>query len=173
MAQPEPYAHSVEGFRQLYVNDGTLEASQVGPLRPTDPNTTDIAEIRRRLHEDGYVFLKSLLPRDDVLKTRGQYFEYLSSTGLLKPGSAPVDGIFDSAKNKDDYPRVGAGSISEKAMSARFMDLAIKAHAEPWYKDDFCQHPKFNEYICKVTYGLGREYQEHLADLAPKQYSEQ
>lgn len=71
---------------QLFVNDGPLDPSQVGFLRPTDPNTTDAEEVRRRLKEDGYVFLEGLLPREDVLKTREQYFEYLAPTGFLKPG---------------------------------------------------------------------------------------
>jgi hypothetical protein len=152
MPQQESPSDPVNELPQLFVNDGPLDASQVGLLRPTDPHATDIEEVRRRLIEDGYVFLKDLLPREDVLKAREQYFKYMSSTGLLKPGSAPVDGIFDPAKDKDDYPGIGAGAISpEKVMSAKFMELAIKAHAEPWYKDGFCQHPEFIKYISKLT----------------------
>ncbi|KAK1148715.1 hypothetical protein N8T08_008600 [Aspergillus melleus] len=136
----------------LFVNDGLLDAEQVRFLRPTDPHATSMEEVRRRLREDGYVFLKGLLPRADVLKAREQYFQYLSSTGLLKPGSAPVDGIFDPAQDKSDYPGIGVGVISpSNVLSAKFTELAIKAHAEPWYKDDFCQHPVFTDYISKLT----------------------
>jgi phytanoyl-CoA hydroxylase len=121
-------------------------------LRPTDPQSTSLEEVRRRLQEDGYVFLKGLLPRADVMRMREKYFQYLSSTGLLKPGSAPVDGIFDPAQNKNDYPGIGVGVISPSNQnSAEFMRLAIKAHGEPWYKDDFCQHPAFTDYISKLT----------------------
>lgn len=127
---------------QLFVNDGPLDPSQVGFLRPTDPNTTDAEEVRRRLKEDGYIFLKGLLPREDALKTREQYFEYLAPTGSLKPGFRPVNGIFDLSKNKTDFPGIGASEEPfNKATAARFTELAVKAHGEPWYKDQFCQHP--------------------------------
>lgn len=130
---------------QLFVNGGPLDPSQVGFLRPTDSNTTDAEEVRRRLKEDGYVFLKGLLPREDVLKTREQYFEYLAPTGSLKPDFRPVDGTFDLSKNKTDFPGIGAGEEPfNKATGAMF-------HGEPWYKDQFCQHPIFTDYVSKVT----------------------
>lgn len=38
-------------------------------LRST-PRDTPIEEMKTRLSEDGYVFVKGLLPRDDVLQAR-------------------------------------------------------------------------------------------------------
>ena len=42
------------------------------PLRPTAKGTP-LSEMRRRLDEDGYLFVKKLIPRADVLKVRKQY----------------------------------------------------------------------------------------------------
>ena len=132
---------------QLFVNDGPLDAQIVGYLQPTSLETP-LDEIRRRLKEDGQVLLKGVLPRDDVLQVRAKYFELLSPTGVLKPGTAPVDGIFDTEKDNLDYPGIGAGHVNERGKE--FVDLAVKAHKEPWYIQ-FCQHPALLEFVAKLT----------------------
>ncbi|KAL1614877.1 hypothetical protein SLS54_009431 [Diplodia seriata] len=53
----------------------------------------------------------------------------LSPTGVLKPGSSPVDGIFDQSKDKSMYPGVGAATNPGKKTgdtAATSVDLAIK-----------------------------------------------
>ena len=111
-----------------------------------------------RYKEDGYVFLKGLLPRADVLKAREEYFKLLSACGVLVPGTLPVDGIFDVSKDKLDFPGIGAGSADANGRptgpnpcSKQFVDLALQAHTEPWYKDVFCKHPALLDYIAKLT----------------------
>lgn len=155
-AGPEPY-EEWPGV-QLYVNDGPLAQSDIAPLRPTSSDTP-LEEVRRRFIKDGYVFLKGLLPRNDVLKARENYFKLLSPSGVLATGSAPVDGIFDACKDKLDYPGIGAGSQDANRkptgphpeIASRFVDLALKAHSEDWYKEDFCKHPALLEYIADMT----------------------
>ena len=73
----------------LYVNDGPLAPDQVGLIRPCE-RATPIEEIRQRLEEDGYVLVKGVLPREDVLKAREEYFKFLAPCGVLKPGTAHV-----------------------------------------------------------------------------------
>ena len=51
---------------KYFVNDGPLEPANTAPLRPTTLDTP-IDEIRQRFQSDGYLFLKGLLPRQDVL----------------------------------------------------------------------------------------------------------
>jgi phytanoyl-CoA hydroxylase len=46
-----------------------LDESGIGWLRESSV-TTSIEDMRKRYLEDGYVFLKSLIPRDDVLDVR-------------------------------------------------------------------------------------------------------
>src|SRR5690349_1312253 len=93
---------------QLFVNDGPLKPEEVGILPQLSPGTP-IEKVREQLQTDGYAFIKGLLPRADVLKAREEYFKLLSPSGVLKPGTEPVEGIFDSARDHLDYPGIGAG----------------------------------------------------------------
>lgn len=136
----------------LHVNDGQLDPGSIGLLRATYPRETPLNDMRDRLARDGYLLLKGLLPREDVLKARQKYFEMLAPTGILKPGTRTVDGIFDSSRDATDFPGFGTGRKgSGTAQSEQFTDLALKAHAEDWYKNDLCKHPVMMEFIKKFT----------------------
>ena len=62
----EPTRLAVKGIK------GSIQEEQLGRLRPT-PKDTPIEEMRRRLDEDGYLFVKNLIPRADVYNVRKQY----------------------------------------------------------------------------------------------------
>lgn len=151
---PEP--HSLT--EKLFVNDGPLTAEQYGDLKSTNVNTP-IEVARQKFQEDGYLFIKGLLPRQDVLKAREEYFKLLAPSGVLKPGTNPVEGIFDTTKDKLDFPGIGAGFADSNGrptgphpqVASRFVDLALQAHTEPWYNEEFCKHPALREYISRLT----------------------
>lgn len=151
----EPLTTPASSF---YVNDGPLAPDQIAYLNPT-PVSTPIEEARRRLRQDGYLFLKGLLPREDVLKAREEYFRLLSPSGVLAPNTDPVEGIFDATKDKLDFPGIGAGfsdangkpSGPHPEIASLFVDLALQAHTEHWYKEVFCKHPALREYISRLT----------------------
>lgn len=142
----------------LCVNDGPLDPARVAQLTPTTLDTP-LDEIRRRYNEDGYVFLKGLLPRADVLKARESYFRMLAPSGVLRPGSEPVQGIFDPAQDPLDFPGIGAGGQDANGkpvgphpeIADQFVDLALKAHYADWYKEDFCKHPDLIGFVAKLT----------------------
>ncbi|KAK7537317.1 phytanoyl-CoA hydroxylase [Phyllosticta citribraziliensis] len=145
---------------KLFVNDGPLEASEVAPLKKSYPSEP-IEELRKRYNEDGYIFMKGLIPREDVLKARESYFKGLAPSGVLKPGTKPVEGIFDDAKDRLNYPGIGAGAASGNGRpggeSAEvFVDLALKQHTEPWYCEEFSKHPALYDFISKLT-GWGND----------------
>jgi phytanoyl-CoA hydroxylase len=54
------------GFGQ---NGGRIDNTHIGLMWPT-PATTPISEMRERLKADGYLFVKGLIPRKDVLQAR-------------------------------------------------------------------------------------------------------
>ncbi|KAL7940368.1 phytanoyl-CoA hydroxylase [Trichoderma barbatum] len=136
----------------LYVNDGLLDPRQVELLQETCPHSTPMAELRQRFAKNGYLLLKGLLPREDVLQVRRRYFEMLDETGILKPGTTRVEGIFDSNKDPADFPGLGTGiKGTGTAVSKKFMDLALKAHSEDWYRDQLCKHPVLMDFISKFT----------------------
>ncbi|KAF9732235.1 hypothetical protein PMIN06_011329 [Paraphaeosphaeria minitans] len=151
---PEPEISSFDG-KKLYVNDGLLRPEQVGPLRQSSPDLP-VEELRKRYEEDGYVYLKGLLPREDVLEARQEYFKRLAPSGVLKPGTAEVDGIFDDAKNAADYPGIGAGASPGNGRPGAgtaevFVDLALQAHYDDWYKEKFCKHPLLKDAIARIS----------------------
>ncbi|KAK5048680.1 hypothetical protein LTR84_005771 [Exophiala bonariae] len=142
----------------LAVNDGLLTAGQYGYLKPTTLDTP-IEQARQQFKKEGYLFIKGLIPRRDVLKAREEYFKFLAPSGVLKPDTSPVDGIFDQTQDKLDFPGIGAGSADANGrptgphpdVASKFVDLALKAHTEPWYKEVFCKHPDLRAYVSRLT----------------------
>ncbi|KYG41027.1 hypothetical protein M433DRAFT_8282 [Acidomyces richmondensis BFW] len=141
-------------YPELYVNDGKLEQWQIGSLRQSTLNLP-LEELRQRFEEDGYLFVKGLLPRDDVIKTRKRYFEFLAPTGVLKPDTQPVKGIFDDSKDPLQFPGIGAGAAGGNGHpgnhAAVFVDRALQAHYQDWYTEDFCKHPALADFVARLT----------------------
>lgn len=139
---------------KLFVNDGPLQPSEVSLLIPSDPSLP-LSQLRERYERDGYLFLKGLIPRPAVLKARNAYFTYLLPTGVLQPDTPPVSGIFDSAKDIAHFPGIGAGAVGGNkhpgAHTADFVDLALKAHGEPFYAEEFCKNKELLDFISKFT----------------------
>jgi phytanoyl-CoA hydroxylase len=73
IAQPVPRIRSNEGD---YVKQDSL-----GWMRPTPADTT-LDEMHRRFEDDGYLLIKGLIPREDVLDMREQYNLLLSLISL-------------------------------------------------------------------------------------------
>ncbi|KAL3480262.1 hypothetical protein BJX99DRAFT_37578 [Aspergillus californicus] len=139
----------------LSVNDGPLNSENTSLLRPSDPSLP-LEELRARYNADGYLFLKQVLPREDVLEARRQYFTYLSETGVLKEGSDPVEGIFNPLKDPEHYPGIGAGNVGGNGRpggdnAAKFVDMAIEAHYKDWYVEKLCHHPALYDFISKFS----------------------
>lgn len=148
---------SLEPAMELAVNDGPLTPEDTGYLTAS---TTDlpISELRHRYRRDGYLLVKNLLPREDVLKAREAYFRMMVPTGVLEAGAAVVEGRFNRTKRTpDEFPGIGAGSSGmngrpgDERAAALFVDLALQAHSEPWYADEFCKHPRLLQFVADLT----------------------
>ncbi|KAH8650566.1 hypothetical protein BGZ60DRAFT_473864 [Tricladium varicosporioides] len=144
--------HSIEP--QLFVNDGLLSPTSVGALQPSSPELP-LAELRRRFNTNGYLFLKGLLPRADVLKAREKYFTFLSPSGVLQPGTSPVSGIFDAQKDISLFPGIGAGAAGANTdpeqKTTDFVQLALEAHGQDWYVEEFCKHQVLMDFMARFT----------------------
>ncbi|KAH8765404.1 hypothetical protein F5883DRAFT_99655 [Diaporthe sp. PMI_573] len=156
MPHAEPTAPPSLNGASLYVNDGLFSPSEVAQMRVSRPDEP-LDVLRERYQADGYVFLKGLLPRDDVLKAREAYFASLAHTGVLKPGTTNVEGIFDNAKPPTDYPGIGAGqdALERSTVAAQFVDGALAQHTAAWYWNEegkgFTQHPALRGFVEKFT----------------------
>jgi len=136
------------------VNDGPLLPSEISYLRPSSPDLP-LEELRNRYNTDGYLFLKGIIPRAAVLKSREEYFKFLAPSGVLRPGTDPVQGIYDSEKDTAQFPGIGSGAAGGNGHpgehAATFVDLALKAHAKEWYAEDLCRHPALLEFMARFT----------------------
>jgi phytanoyl-CoA hydroxylase len=137
----------------LAVNDGPLK--DVKPLHQSQPNEP-IEILRQRYEEDGYLFLKGLIPPADVWKTRHEYFNMMLPTGVLEEGTQPVQGIFNHSKSPEEFPGIGAGGAGKNGRpggdkASQFVDLAIDAHYRQWYAEDFCRHPALMDFVSRFT----------------------
>ncbi|KAF7189955.1 1-deoxypentalenic acid 11-beta-hydroxylase [Pseudocercospora fuligena] len=119
-----------------------LDKDTVGWMRET-PIDTPLPEMRKRFDEDGYIFVKNVMPREDVLDMREAYFTHMSSTGILKPGTSPRDGIFDSTQ--DPVAHHGNGGRDLPGEQEK-VDKLITAHTHPIYLA-FLNHPKLRTFI--------------------------
>jgi ectoine hydroxylase-related dioxygenase (phytanoyl-CoA dioxygenase family) len=97
----------------LVSNGFTLETdpARLGWLTPSDP-ATPVAELRRQYQVQGYLWLKGILEREEVLKFRQRYFGAFAMTGLLAKGSDPQDGIYSGG----EYDQATAQKIRVEAV---------------------------------------------------------
>ncbi|NKB69905.1 MAG: phytanoyl-CoA dioxygenase [Candidatus Latescibacteria bacterium] len=65
----------------------------LAPLRRSDDAADDFSELRRRMHQDGYLFLPGHLDRQGVLAARHTVTQRLADTGLLAPDRPTIDCI--------------------------------------------------------------------------------
>jgi ectoine hydroxylase-related dioxygenase (phytanoyl-CoA dioxygenase family) len=81
--------------KSLVSNGYTLASTpdRLGRLTPSDPNLP-IARLREQYREQGYLWLKGILDRDEVLAFRRRFFTAFQETGLLAKGSDPAEGIY-------------------------------------------------------------------------------
>ena len=71
----------------------------------------DPSGLRKRLRDDGYLFLRSILPREEVLNLRYQILEICEEAGWLRHGSNFIDGQTDRPpimERDDEYVPVYA-----------------------------------------------------------------
>ena len=120
-----------------------IDPTMVGWLKPTSKDTP-VEEIRDRYLRDGYVWIKGIIPRDEVFDIREYYFSNIAPTGMLEPSSNPRDGIFNH--KLDPIIHQGLGATPEKSHES----LLDAIHASPEYHQ-FLAHPKLREWVRRLT----------------------
>lgn len=90
----------------LVSNTYTLSSApeRLGWLIPSDP-TLKREVLLEQFRDQGYLWLKGLLKRSEVLTFRQRFFEAFSHTGLLAEGTNPVEGIY-SGHGKASFARI-------------------------------------------------------------------
>jgi len=119
-----------------------LDDNSVGWMIETSIDTP-LEEMRRRFEDDGYVFVKSVMPREDVLDMRQAYFEHLAHTGILKPGTSARDGIFNDGEDPIVHNGVGGKDLPQ---DIERVNTLMSAHTHPMYLA-FLEHPKLRQFV--------------------------
>ncbi|KAF2496228.1 hypothetical protein BU16DRAFT_581617 [Lophium mytilinum] len=120
-----------------------IESDSVGWMRST-PIDTPMEEIRRRFEEDGYVWMKDVIPREDVLDMREHYFSHIAHTGILAPNTSPRDGIFNPTNDPIAHSGVGGRDLPDDVAKVAAL---TSAHTTPIYLA-FLEHPHLRGFIC-------------------------
>ena len=128
----------------LAAHGKTLPAERTGWLTPTDP-AIGVDAIRRRYQDDGYVWLKSLLPKAGVIDFRRWVFEHLAETGLVEPGSDFSLGI------------ASAGGFDRSLADRRLMSLVRSAAYE-----GFCAQPPLARFMDDFLQGISYLHKRKL-----------
>jgi ectoine hydroxylase-related dioxygenase (phytanoyl-CoA dioxygenase family) len=99
-------------------------------LEPSDPRAP-LSELRERFHAAGYLWLKGVLDRGEVLDFRRRVFEAFAEAGGLAPGTDAIDGV------PAEDPRGAAGLIPEVARWARFDAFCLARPIVEFYEAFF------------------------------------
>jgi ectoine hydroxylase-related dioxygenase (phytanoyl-CoA dioxygenase family) len=70
-----------------------MDDAKAGWLRESADAAGDMPELRRRLAEEGYLYLRGYLDRDEVLAARASLTDRLAQAGVLDPAHPPIDGV--------------------------------------------------------------------------------
>lgn len=94
--KPGPIPKLRETFRdmetlELHSSGGAIDPDSVGWLEPTSKDTPT-EKMREQYNRDGYLWVKGVLPKEDVWEMRKTYFDYMP--GLTKEGTDTRDGIY-------------------------------------------------------------------------------
>lgn len=78
------------GKRKMKLGDGENE---LGQLRDSAALLGDVAALKARMDEDGYLWLRGLLDREKVADTRRFVLDYMAEKEALVPGAPVLEGV--------------------------------------------------------------------------------
>ena len=103
--------------------------------------------LAQRLHRDGYLFLRRLLPREAVLEVRQRLLETAATGGWLDPERAMEDGIANPAASCKDpeerYMTVFRGIWADEALHRLRTHPHVLALFESVFGEPALAHPMF------------------------------
>lgn len=112
-----------------------MDSPEFGRLRDSSTLVGDTEALRQRLDEDGYLYLKGFLNRDEVLEARAAILSYMAEHEGLEPGARPLDGVMGqygkSVHMMGRPPITHAPEVRAVLESPRLFELYRTLMAEP------------------------------------------
>lgn len=81
-----------------------------GELRRSDDAVHDVGELRRRMDEDGYLFLPGLLDREEVATARQEVMDRLQAAGILDERYPAFEGVVKPDHTISFMPQLAKGN---------------------------------------------------------------
>src|SRR3954470_21065015 len=120
---------------------------QYQPFRDSTEQMKDGETLRARLAEDGYLFLRGLLPREAILDVRARLLKKTMEGEWLAPDTPVSDGLANpAAACKDPEPRymsVFRGLWSDEALHRLRIDPRVVALFDRIFGEAALAHPMF------------------------------
>jgi len=95
-----------------------MAVNNFAPLRDSTQFADDPGALLARLRVDGYVYLRGVLDREDVLGLRETYFRQFPAS-YLKPGTTPRDGVWSGRAPASLPPHGAAGHPAHALVRSR------------------------------------------------------
>jgi ectoine hydroxylase-related dioxygenase (phytanoyl-CoA dioxygenase family) len=76
----------------------------VGGFRESNDAFNDVAELRRRMDQDGYLFIRQFQNVAGLMQVRREFLDLCAQHGWLAPGSNRIDGIYSGLRPFPRYP---------------------------------------------------------------------
>lgn len=160
---------------QLYSYGHPLDMTddKVGLLRDSSHVAGDFDELRRRLAEDGYLYMPGYLDRDEVLAARASLTDRLAAEGVLDPDFPSIEGISKPGSGYVFKPEITDNNpaIQQLLYSGRLTDFYRQLFAEEIRHYDFTWlraigPGKGTNPHCDLPY-MGRGTHSHLTCWVP------
>ena len=101
-----------------------------------------MAELREQFRAQGYLWLKGILPREDVLAFRRRFFAACQPAGLLAPNTDPVDGIYSGHEDKALMRKTMIEIVRWAAYEAFCLSRPIWAFYEAFFDNPVYLHKR-------------------------------
>lgn len=134
----------------LESNFGPMDPASIGYLQPTSADTP-IEVMQERFERDGYLFVKGLLPKEPALRCRSAYFKHMAPSGLLRPDTDPVEGIYSGKSSRKYLPPGNLRrlfGLKDDPESDKYLELMVSAHEADFYVD-FCQSAELRAFVSR------------------------
>ena len=160
---------------QLYSYGHALDMDEkkAGLLRDSSDAAEDFEELRRRVAEDGYLYMKGYLEREKVLAARAGIVERLDEAGILDPGHDPMEAVLRDGAEGGFKPDLANGNtaVQEVLYAGRLVDFYRNLFGEEIRHYDFtwlrAMGPgKGTNPHCDLPY-MGRGTHQHMTCWLP------
>lgn len=103
-----------------------FDAAHFAPLAESSGSLCDPATLCRRFREDGYLYLRGMLDRREVLALRAAYFAQFDPL-YLEPGTSPCEGIYSGVKPQGLPPHGTAGHPAHTFVRSEVFDEFLRS----------------------------------------------